>query len=94
MGWAVEVRRDGDVVVTIEDRCLSGREISEVDADLIRDCASQLLAFAGRKRPSVCACPEYAKETGPYPSGICRDCGCWYPAKTPPVERTEPEVDR
>lgn len=47
MSWAVEVRSDGEPVVTIEDRMLSGRDISEADADLIRECAAQLLAFVG-----------------------------------------------
>jgi hypothetical protein len=80
-GWAVEVRRHGDVVVCIEDRMLAGRDLSEEDADLIRGCAQQLLSFVGPKKVKVCACPGYADVKGPYPSGFCKDCGCWFPPK-------------
>jgi hypothetical protein len=92
MSWAVEVRSDGEVVVTIEDRCLSGRDITEADADLIRDCAQQLLAFVGPKRAQVCECPGWwiTNTQQPYPSGICETCGRWYPGRkgeaAPPAE--------
>ena len=46
-GWAVEVSRWGETIVTIEENCLSGRDISDEDADLIRGCAEHLLSFVG-----------------------------------------------
>ncbi len=45
--WAVSVDRNGENVVTIESRCLSGRDLSPDDEQTIRDCARQLLAFVG-----------------------------------------------
>jgi hypothetical protein len=45
--WAVTVERNGENVVTIESNCLSGREISEEDEEVIRNCAYHLLSFIG-----------------------------------------------
>ena len=46
--WGVEVRRNGETLVTIESNCLSGKpEFSEVEADVIRECADHLHAFIG-----------------------------------------------
>jgi hypothetical protein len=45
--WAVSVDRNGENILTIESRCLSGRYLSPEDEATIRDCARQLLAFVG-----------------------------------------------
>ena len=45
--WAVEVSTNGDQIVRIETACLSGREISEQDEEIIRNAAHHLLAFIG-----------------------------------------------
>ena len=29
----------------------------------------------------VCECSGYENVKGPYPSGVCRDCGRWFPPK-------------
>ena len=40
-------------------------------------------ALVAEPKQVVCECPAYeaARARGGYPSGICRDCGCWYPGK-------------
>jgi hypothetical protein len=46
--WGVDVRRNWENLVTIESNCLSGKpEFSEVEADVIRQCADHLHAFIG-----------------------------------------------
>lgn len=49
--WSVTVRRDGEDVVTIEDRCLSGRDITAEDEIAIRRSAYSLLGFLGDPIP-------------------------------------------
>lgn len=49
--WSVSVHRNGEQVVTIESNCLSGREISEADAEVIRTCAEHLRSFVGESTP-------------------------------------------
>ena len=49
-GWCVRVSVFDDLVVSISERELCGRDISEADADLIRLCAQHLLSFVGKKR--------------------------------------------
>jgi hypothetical protein len=48
--WAVTVERNGERIVCIESHCLSGRDLSDEDARVIREAAEHLLAFVG-----VCA---------------------------------------
>lgn len=49
--WAVEVSRNGESLVRIETRCLSGKpEFSEEDARVIRMAAEHLHAFIGPER--------------------------------------------
>jgi hypothetical protein len=43
----VSVYRNGEQVVTIETNCLSGRDISAEDAEVIRMSARHLMAFVG-----------------------------------------------
>lgn len=45
--WGVDVRVNGEHVLTIESNCLSGRELSDVDEEAIRTAAQHLLAFVG-----------------------------------------------
>lgn len=46
-GWCVRVSVFDDLVVSISERELCGRELSEADKELIRDCARHLLSFVG-----------------------------------------------
>jgi len=46
-GWCVRVSVFDDLVVSISERELCGRDLSEADKDLIRDCARHLLSFVG-----------------------------------------------
>ena len=46
-GWFVTVGRWDETVVTISERELSGRDLLEGDAALIRGCARHLLSFVG-----------------------------------------------
>jgi hypothetical protein len=57
-GWCVRVSVFNDLVVSISERELCGRDLTEEDEDLIRDCARHLLSFVGEKKPRICACPE------------------------------------
>lgn len=50
--WSVTVERKGQQVVTIEQGCLSGREISKDDEQAIRSAAHHLLAFIGDPHPA------------------------------------------
>jgi len=45
--WAVTVSANGEPIVTIETRCLAGRELSPADEATIRYAARCLLAFVG-----------------------------------------------
>lgn len=47
--WGVDVRVNGERVLTIESNCLSGRELSDVDEQAIRTAAQHLLAFVGEE---------------------------------------------
>lgn len=46
-GWCVRVSVFDDLVVSISDRELCGRDLSEADKTLIRGCARHLLSFVG-----------------------------------------------
>ncbi len=48
-GWCVRVSVFDDLVVSISERELCGRDLSEADKDLIRHCARHLLAFVGSR---------------------------------------------
>lgn len=48
MSWRVEVSKDGELLVSIEDRMLTGKpEFTDEEAQMIRDCAEHLKAFIG-----------------------------------------------
>lgn len=49
-GWCVRVTVFDDLVVSISERELCGRDLSEADADLIRGCARHLLSFVGESK--------------------------------------------
>lgn len=51
--WGVDVRVNGEHVLTIELNCLSGRELSDVDEHAIRTAARHLLAFVGDESREV-----------------------------------------
>lgn len=48
--WSVTVSRNGEEIVTIEPRCLSGRDLSPEDEATVRTAAENLLAFVGPER--------------------------------------------
>ena len=80
--WAVTVSMNGESLVTIESNCLSGKpEFTDEEAQVIRDAAAHLKAFIGEPKSEICECPGYETVKPPYPSGICRECGRWYPGK-------------
>jgi hypothetical protein len=45
--WAVSVDANGENILRIESNCVSGRELTSDDEQLIRNCAHHLLAFVG-----------------------------------------------
>lgn len=49
-GWCVRVTVFDELVVSISERELAGRDLSEADEDLIRACAQHLLLFVGPVR--------------------------------------------
>jgi hypothetical protein len=49
--WSVTVERSGEKVITIERASLSGRDLTEGDAEAIRTAAHHLLAFIGDPMP-------------------------------------------
>lgn len=74
MGWEVEVRRDGDNIVTIGDRMMAGKpEFSDEDEAVIRGCADALLSFVGWSR----AAPEHQEWVFVHEVGEWR-CHCGY----------------
>jgi hypothetical protein len=48
--WGVDIRINGERVLTIESNSLSGIENISDFADTVRECAEHLLAFIGDKR--------------------------------------------
>jgi hypothetical protein len=48
-GWCVRVSVFDDLVVSISERELCGRDLTEADKELICGCARHLLAFAGSR---------------------------------------------
>jgi hypothetical protein len=86
--WSVNVSMNGESLVTIESNCLSGKpEFTEAEAQVIRDAATHLKAFIGEPKPLICECSRYEGVNAPYPSGICPDCGRWYPGKKLSLDR-------
>lgn len=53
--WRVEVLTHDGELIAIEPEMLAGKsDLSEADVETIRDCARQLLAFAGSGEPQPC----------------------------------------
>jgi len=50
--WAVSVERNGEQVVTLSNRGISGRDLSAADEHVIREAARHLLSFIGDAQPS------------------------------------------
>jgi hypothetical protein len=67
--WAVTVWRNGEEVVTIEQACLSGREIGPADEDCIRIAAQHLMGFIGDSEQMTEA-EKQADTTGSYDDAI------------------------
>lgn len=52
-GYAVMIEHNGETILTIERSMLAGKsDLSDEDADAIREAAMQLLAFIGAKTPA------------------------------------------
>jgi hypothetical protein len=45
--WEVEIRADGETILTIGSSHLSGTEDIDAYADIVRTCAQHLLSFIG-----------------------------------------------
>ena len=45
--WEVEIRADGETILTIGSSHLSGAEDIDAYADIVRNCAQHLLSFIG-----------------------------------------------
>lgn len=45
--WRISVESSGDLVVAIENDCLAGRKLSEIDYATIRHAITHLTAFLG-----------------------------------------------
>lgn len=80
--WSVTVERNGEPILTIGHNSVGGRSLSESDQEVVRNAAAHLKAFVGERKPEICECASFAKAKGPYPSGICPECNCWYPGVT------------
>lgn len=46
--WGVDVRLNGERVLTIESNCLSGRDLSDEELEAVYQCALHLIGFCGR----------------------------------------------
>lgn len=57
-GWCVRVTVFDDLVVSISERELCGRDLSAADQDLIRGCARHLLSFVGEGDNGLSEQPE------------------------------------
>lgn len=64
-GWCVRVSVFDDLVVSISERELAGRELSEADKDLIRDCARHLLSFVGEPESVDAVDPQAGSQQRP-----------------------------
>lgn len=53
-GYAVQVLKWGEPILTIEHECLSGRELSEDEESAVRESADHLLSFVGDGTPQPC----------------------------------------
>lgn len=70
--WAVSVFSDGETVLTIESNCVCGRDLSDDDKQLVRDCAQHLLAFVGE--PAGAAVPQEATPQLPPETSVLARC--------------------
>lgn len=72
--WGVDVRVNGERVLTIESNCLSGISDIEKFGDVIRGCAHHLLAFIGDGKPDDTWELGTTPNTGS-PKLVCPECG-------------------
>ena len=71
--WGVDVRVNGEDVLTIESNSMSGKsDLSDMEVDAIRTAAKHLLAFAGQ--PCECGKPQAYNELTKKHCGCCDDC--------------------
>jgi len=71
------VRMQGVVVNIQAERDAAEAELARIEERL----TNELTEIAKPKRTPVCECLGYEQVKGPYPSGICWECGRWYPPK-------------
>lgn len=50
-------------------------------AEPVRSVSRNITTLMERARPHTCDCQGY-DHIEAYPSGICRECGLWYPSKS------------
>jgi hypothetical protein len=77
-GWCVRVSVFNDLVLSISERELCGRDLSADDEDLIRGCAEHLLSFVGQKQPALPALPapfDAQAQDATALRGACPICG-------------------
>lgn len=48
--WSVSVCSEGEQILCIETKMISGVELTEEHEELIRECARHLLAFVGERK--------------------------------------------
>ena len=53
-GYAVQVLKWGEPILTIEHECLSGKELDDDEEQAVRDCAAHLHSFVGDGKPQPC----------------------------------------
>lgn len=90
-GWCVRVSVFDDLIVSISERELCGRDLSESDEDLIRACAQHLLSFVGSTKPR-CRDGYHRSSTSGYGHQKCHICGLEWDFYPPQRSESAPSV--
>lgn len=71
-GYAVQILKMGEPILTIERNCVSGAHLSDDDIDAVRDGASHLASFAGpiEKRCFACGGVDDCEDNCPLQAGL------------------------
>jgi hypothetical protein len=88
--WGVDIRINGERVLSIESNSLSGIENISDYADTVRTCAEHLLAFIGNNSRSPVACPHLDNVGGCVKTVGHTPCTCREQNKDAPVEKPSP----